>query len=109
MFMSMIDSIRDDSLGYIFRIQAIETQNAQGVFGSVPRRFVHDSPVPIRDINPPRTLSSGDIDMAMPPRQNYNTSQESAPSPIKRNEPKVGRNDACPCGSGKKYKKCCGK
>lgn len=27
----------------------------------------------------------------------------SAPSP-----PKAGRNDACPCGSGKKYKKCCG-
>ncbi|HJG95841.1 MAG TPA: SEC-C domain-containing protein, partial [Romboutsia timonensis] len=24
-------------------------------------------------------------------------------------EEKVGRNDACPCGSGKKYKKCCGK
>jgi uncharacterized protein YecA (UPF0149 family) len=22
--------------------------------------------------------------------------------------PKVGRNDPCPCGSGKKYKKCCG-
>jgi preprotein translocase subunit SecA len=27
---------------------------------------------------------------------------------IKRDEPKVGRNDLCPCGSGKKYKKCCG-
>jgi len=27
----------------------------------------------------------------------------------KRSEPKVGRNDPCPCGSGKKYKKCCGK
>ncbi|WP_053364651.1 SEC-C metal-binding domain-containing protein [Bacillus sp. FJAT-27251] len=26
-----------------------------------------------------------------------------------RNEKKVGRNDPCPCGSGKKYKKCCGK
>ncbi len=26
-----------------------------------------------------------------------------------RNENKVGRNDPCPCGSGKKYKKCCGK
>ncbi len=26
-----------------------------------------------------------------------------------RNESKVGRNDPCPCGSGKKYKKCCGK
>lgn len=28
--------------------------------------------------------------------------------PITRSEPKVGRNDPCPCGSGKKYKKCCG-
>jgi len=27
--------------------------------------------------------------------------------PIYRTEPKVGRNDPCPCGSGKKYKKCC--
>ncbi len=30
----------------------------------------------------------------------------SRPSPIRRG--KVGRNDPCPCGSGKKYKKCCG-
>ncbi len=29
-------------------------------------------------------------------------------APTKRNEPKVGRNDPCPCGSGKKYKKCHG-
>jgi len=28
---------------------------------------------------------------------------------IKLEQPKVGRNDPCPCGSGKKYKKCCGK
>jgi SEC-C motif-containing protein len=28
--------------------------------------------------------------------------------PVTRSAPKVGRNDACPCGSGKKYKKCCG-
>jgi preprotein translocase subunit SecA len=28
--------------------------------------------------------------------------------PIKRDLPKVGRNDVCPCGSGKKYKKCHG-
>ncbi len=31
------------------------------------------------------------------------------PSTFIRAEPKVGRNDPCPCGSGKKYKKCCGK
>jgi preprotein translocase subunit SecA len=27
---------------------------------------------------------------------------------VRRDEPKVGRNDPCPCGSGKKYKKCHG-
>jgi len=31
-----------------------------------------------------------------------------APETVKRNTPKVGRNDPCPCGSGRKYKKCCG-
>lgn len=29
------------------------------------------------------------------------------PEPFVRIEPKIGRNDPCPCGSGKKYKKCC--
>ncbi len=33
----------------------------------------------------------------------------SGPDPIRRDAPKVGRNDICPCGSDKKYKKCCGK
>ena len=38
-------------------------------------------------------------------------SSDSTPSttPFTRNQPKVGRNDPCPCGSKKKYKKCCGK
>jgi len=34
--------------------------------------------------------------------------QEEKKKPIRRVTPKVGRNDPCPCGSGKKYKKCCG-
>jgi len=40
---------------------------------------------------------------APPPPTNY-----VAPQPFVR-EPKVGRNDPCPCGSNKKYKKCCGR
>ena len=35
-------------------------------------------------------------------------SQEVKKKPVKK-EPKVGRNDLCPCGSGKKYKSCCGR
>lgn len=34
---------------------------------------------------------------------------ETSHEPVQRKVDKVGRNDACPCGSGKKYKKCCGK
>lgn len=30
-----------------------------------------------------------------------------SPGQIRRDTPKVGRNDPCPCGSGKKFKKCC--
>lgn len=30
------------------------------------------------------------------------------PVTVRRDSPKVGRNDPCPCGSGKKHKKCCG-
>ena len=38
------------------------------------------------------------------------TTGNNAPqAPIKRDSSKVGRNDPCPCGSGKKYKECCGK
>ena len=29
-------------------------------------------------------------------------------APLVRSSPKIGRNDPCPCGSGKKHKKCCG-
>ncbi|MBI9112063.1 preprotein translocase subunit SecA [Maridesulfovibrio ferrireducens] len=42
----------------------------------------------------------------------YSDKEEGEPKkkqPVRRSEPKVGRNENCPCGSGKKYKKCCGK
>lgn len=49
------------------------------------------------------------------PESSATPSAESAPvppgadgRPLRRDGPKVGRNDPCPCGSGKKYKQCCG-
>jgi preprotein translocase subunit SecA len=45
-------------------------------------------------------------------RQNYIMSRgEDTPAAatVRRETAKVGRNDPCPCGSGKKYKKCCGR
>ena len=57
------------------------------------------------DIAPPEEM----------PEEQYDTSRpepgepEKAVDPIVNKNPKVRRNDPCPCGSGKKYKKCCGK
>ena len=41
--------------------------------------------------------------------QNRTSKDSPMNKPVVNNEPKVGRNDDCPCGSGKKYKQCCGK
>ena len=41
--------------------------------------------------------------------QGYGEAEPEIQVPYYREEPKVGRNDPCPCGSGKKYKKCCGR
>jgi len=37
----------------------------------------------------------------------YNREARLGPAPYKAAVPKPGRNDPCPCGSGKKYKQCC--
>lgn len=38
----------------------------------------------------------------------YSGTVEAKGETVHRESPKVGRNDPCPCGSGRKYKKCCG-
>ena len=46
--------------------------------------------------------------MAQAKRVERQDGEAAAPQPVQREE-KVGRNALCPCGSGKKYKKCCGR
>jgi hypothetical protein len=48
----------------------------------------------------------GEDDLALP--DDREDDLEALPGPIGRAEPKVGRNAPCPCGSGRKFKKCCG-
>ncbi len=48
------------------------------------------------DLNPDEPEAVGDLDMLLNPIK-----------PVKADK-KIGRNEPCPCGSGKKYKKCCG-
>jgi len=61
---------------------------------------------------PRQTVESGGGDGAAASASGANNGSSgaggTAERPMRRNEPKVGRNDPCPCGSGKKYKKCHG-
>jgi SEC-C motif-containing protein len=41
-------------------------------------------------------------------RWHFHSAEYPKPATIQRTQPKVGRNDPCPCGSRKKFKKCCG-
>jgi len=82
MFADMMDRVNEETLGILYRIAI-----------AAPRE--------IEEMQKPREqdmVFSGSGDAEPPKRQ-----------PVKRKEKKVGRNAPCPCGSGKKYKKCCGR
>ena len=79
MFSAMMDRIKSDVLERLFRVQAVRGEQ----------------PPPIPEPTPP-------------PRMVLNRSDEPTPPSVQRQPDKVGRNDPCPCGSGKKFKKCHG-
>jgi hypothetical protein len=55
----------------------------------------------------PRYTASGIKKMKTPPLPELSWESSGSPSTGFRRAPKIGRNDPCPCGSGKKYKRCC--
>ncbi len=57
----------------------------------------------------PQAPPPGQAGMGATPATSAVLQQRPSSTPVVRSDDKVGRNDPCPCGSGKKYKKCCGK
>ena len=85
MFMGMIQRIKEGIMEYLFRVQVATEEDA--MVGLMPRRqamIEHHG-------GPPESKGGGGVQTT-----------------VKRKTEKVGRNQPCPCGSGKKYKKCCG-
>jgi len=78
LFEDLMDRIREETLNTLFRIQLIRQRPEE-----IPRKK-----------KKPLHLSHG--------------GDGSQPVTVRRKEKKIGRNAPCPCGSGKKYKKCCG-
>ncbi len=80
MFENMIEGVKEDVLYYLFRVSYSRAEEQEAVEKQEQEVY----------------YNRGDEDDA--PKK-----------PVRADEATVGRNDACPCGSGKKYKKCCGR
>ena len=93
MFNEMLESIEDRVTDIIFRVRLQAGQQSRSVY------------------NVSKTQKQEVSQFEMDQRQRAAAAApqgEQKTKPIKLDQPKVGRNDPCPCGSGKKYKKCCG-
>ena len=108
MFQAMKQRIDEDTLRYLWRLRPV-VRDGDGDGGRQP-------PVPARQSTP---LSFNDPGQQAPafgaatpggagPRPARTGGDDAAVKTVRRDVPKVGRNQPCPCGSGKKYKKCCG-
>ncbi len=113
-FTRMVESVRAEVVELIFRIQSVELSRISRILN--PTAFLHPEaqrPTAAQQtaslVNP-RVFREGAAEPPVPgfePGPGVPT-EEGPPTPIRRSGPKVGRNDPCPCGSGKKFKRCHG-
>ncbi len=99
MFTQMIGAIEEEAVEALFKLHPARTERFKGVFSSVSQHFEHPE---VAKFEAPQGQRPPDEGAQINP-------PESRPKPIQSSQPKVGRNSPCPCGSGRKYKKCCGR
>ncbi|MBN1594951.1 preprotein translocase subunit SecA [candidate division FCPU426 bacterium] len=115
MFGAMILQIKQELIQLLLKIQGYR-QPAEMPRTSLPSRWTESRPEFVRPQTPQPAPEMPGMMPGMPgmgagPRdmsQAVPTGGPARPEPVRRAAPKVGRNDPCPCGSGKKYKKCHG-
>jgi preprotein translocase subunit SecA len=100
MFSEMMDSMRAEIAREIFRVTA-SPQYFESVFKVLPTQLIHQQ----ADRFQPAAVPTAGEEMGEAAGEPQG--RPVSKIPVRREAPKVGRNDPCPCGSGKKYKKCC--
>ena len=71
--------------------------------------FTQEAQVERTDMKGVRTSHEEFGDDVAEHKEIFDTREQQKAEPVRRLEPKIGRNDLCPCGSGKKFKACHGK
>jgi preprotein translocase subunit SecA len=90
MFQAMLDRIDTTTIRTLFNLQVVSEQQPEQLQQRRQRR-----PSSMTFTGPNQTASAAGEEAART-------------RTVTRDQPKIGRNEPCPCGSGKKYKKCCG-
>jgi len=129
MFEAMMQRFQEDTVRYLYLMQILERPPDQGAGGQPPREPSGQGPEPGSGVpaqhggdgngrRPPRLVSTSadELEEAFMRRKRRELEQarmagagDTQPvQQVVRGQEKVGRNDPCPCGSGKKYKKCHG-
>jgi preprotein translocase subunit SecA len=67
----------------------------------------HALPSPAKERRATPTLPKHAQEPATENPESLHKNAQTPPQPYRRPDPKIGRNDRCPCGSGKKFKQCC--
>jgi preprotein translocase subunit SecA len=109
MFVELMANIKNEVLNNLFRSTS-NLQAFENFLATLPQFLM-------REHAPTAPTASADARMRQPvgamagvaAGDGDGEGEVSIDLPVRRSIPKVGRNEACPCGSGKKYKNCCGR
>lgn len=122
-FDDMLDEIRNEIASRVFKVR-IQVNPAPAPQHERAMTAQHaEASSSFSDSSQPQETSTAAQSAAAAATRNFNGAQaqhQAATGPmsksnsgasitVRRTTPKVGRNDPCPCGSGKKYKNCCGR
>ena len=94
MFEQMIQGIREDTVKYCFNVTVNTTTERKAIMEA-------------KEAKKSDYVDAPQHGAADSPEQTFVPDRDSKQETVRREEPKIGRNDPCPCGSGKKYKNCC--
>ena len=109
MFELMIASIQEEFVRYCYNVTVTTHSERKDVIGTGQTRKDEFRDDEMQAAAARQRRGGGSVSMGDAPAAAAAPERERKQETVRRDQPKVGRNDPCPCGSGKKYKHCCGR
>jgi preprotein translocase subunit SecA len=107
MFSELLDRIKREVIGIVSRVQIRRDEEVQAMEAERQRQAAQQT------VHYEHPAAPGETEVSADSEEDTiaatGTDGRPMSRPVVRNQPKIGRNDPCPCGSGKKYKQCHGK